>query len=68
MAAVLEDAMDVFRHPARHRRRQLRETETWLRSDDRSWLFSFVRVCETLGLDPHAVRASLERPGHRLAA
>jgi hypothetical protein len=70
MAAVLDDAIDVYRHPARHRRRARREAETWLRSDDQSWLFSFARICETLGLDPHAVRASLEeeRVGHMMAA
>ncbi len=70
MAAVLDDAMEVYRHPRANRRRLLRDTEAWLRSDDRSWLFSFVRICETLGLDPHAIRASLEqeRLGHMLAA
>jgi hypothetical protein len=62
MAAVLEDAMDVYRHlHAQTRSRLIRETEAWFRSDDRSWPFSFVRICETLGLDPHAIRASLEQ-------
>jgi len=70
MAAVLEDAMDVYRHPSAKRRHLLRETEEWFRSDDRSWLLSFARICETLGLDPHAIRAALEqeRLGHMLAA
>src|SRR6185369_2115138 len=35
MAAVLEDAMDVYRHPSAKRRHLLRETEEWFRSDDR---------------------------------
>ena len=61
MAAVLDDAIDVYRHPRANRGRLRRETEAWFRSDDRSWLFSFIRVCETLGLDPHATRASLEQ-------
>jgi hypothetical protein len=70
MASVLQDAIDVYRHPQTKDRYQVRETEAWLRSDDRSWLFSFVRICETLGLDPHAMRAALEheRLGHMLAA
>ena len=70
MAAVLEDAIDVYRHPARNRRRLVRGTEAWFRSDDRSWLFSFVRICTTLGLDPDPIRASLEaeRLGPMLAA
>ena len=70
MAAVLEDAMDIYRHPTGRRRRLLRRTEAWFRSDDRSWLFSFLRICDTLGLDPHTIRATLEqeRLGHMLAA
>lgn len=70
MAAVLEDAVDVYRHPRANRRRLLRETEAWLRSDDRSCLFSFARICDTLGLDRHAIRMSLdhERREHMLAA
>jgi hypothetical protein len=70
LAAVLEDAIDVYRHPRADRRELMRETEAWLGSDDPSWLFSFARICQTLGLDPHAIRASLEqeRLGHMRAA
>ena len=64
MAAVLEDAVDVYRHPAYSRRRLLRETEEWFRSDDRSWPFSFGRICDTLGLDPRAIRSLLEQERH----
>jgi hypothetical protein len=48
----------------------MRDTEAWLGSDDPSWLFSFAHICQTLGLDPHAIRASLEqeRLGHMRAA
>jgi len=70
MAAVLQDAIDVYRHPGAKRRHLLRETEAWLRSDDRSWLLSFGHICETLGLDPNSIRTALEqeRLGHMLAA
>jgi hypothetical protein len=70
MAAVLEDAIDVYRHPRANRRELTRETEAWFRSDDPTWLLSFARICQTLGLDPHAVRAPLEqeRLGHMRAA
>jgi hypothetical protein len=44
MAAVLEEAMDVYRHPRAQQRRLTRETEAWFRSDDRSWLRSFASV------------------------
>jgi hypothetical protein len=70
MNAVLEDAMDVYRHPRANRRRLVHETEAWFRSDDPSYLFSFARICKTLRLDPRAIRAALEqeRLGHMLAA
>jgi hypothetical protein len=71
MAAVLEDAIDVYRHGRVGTRRRLaRDTEAWFRADDRSWPFSFVRICEALRLDPHAVRAALaqERLEQMLAA
>jgi len=60
MAAILEDAVAVCRKlevpkssKARH---VLRETLRWLRSNDRSWTFSFLRICETLDLEPTAIR------------
>ena len=71
MAAVLDDAIDVYRRPEGHMRRRLRrETEAWFRSNDRSCLYAFVRVCGALGLDPQAIRDSLaqERLEHMLAA
>ena len=69
MAAVLQDAIDVYRHP-QGKRHLLRDTEAWFRSADRSWLFSFGHICDRLGLDPHAIRAALEqeRLGHMRAA
>ena len=70
MAAVLEDAVDVYRHPRANRHRLVRETEAWFRSDDPRYVFSFARICKALDLDPRAIRAALEqeRPGHMLAA
>jgi len=63
MAAILEDAVAVSSKPvppttskARH---VLRETLRWLRSNDRSWTFSFLRICETLDLDPSAIRRAI---------
>src|SRR5262249_5013818 len=63
LAAMLEDAVDIYRrgHTARLSRRQklYRETERWLRSHDRDWVFSFERVCEALDIDPEYVRRGL---------
>ncbi len=60
MAAILEDAVAVCCRPtvpttskARH---LLRETLRWLRSNERTWMFSFLRICEALDLDPAAIR------------
>ena len=65
MAAVLEDAIAIYLKPtpsgtsqARH---VLRDARQWLHSEDRSWVFSFLRVCEALDLDPDAIRRSLRR-------
>jgi hypothetical protein len=59
MAAILEDAIAVYSKssaPKGSKARQvLRETERWLRSRDRTWTFSFMRVCEMLSLDPVAI-------------
>lgn len=63
MAAILEDAVAVCgkrnapkTSKARH---VLRETMRWLRSNDRSWMFSFLRICETLDLDHGAIRRGI---------
>jgi len=71
MAAVLEDAIEAYRHPETlDDRSDARETAAWFRSPDRTSPLSFVRVCDTLRLDPRAVRAALaqERLDHTLAA
>ena len=63
MAAILEDAVAVSSKPGMPRtskaRHVLRETLRWLRSNDRTWTFSFLRICETLDLDPSAIRRAI---------
>ncbi|HXJ33753.1 MAG TPA: hypothetical protein VMS22_06895 [Candidatus Eisenbacteria bacterium] len=62
MAAVLDDAIRIYRHPgAAKRLPSVHAAEAWIRSDDHSWPFAFVPLCEHLGFDPHAIRATLER-------
>ncbi len=57
MLAVLEEALRTYFGPSGHERRQ---AEDWVRSRSNS-TFSFVTVCETLGLDPNATRHALSR-------
>src|SRR5262245_12397681 len=63
MAAILEDAVAVCSKrtipktsKARH---VLRETLRWVRSNDRTWMFSFLRICEMLNLEPTAIRRGI---------
>jgi hypothetical protein len=75
MAAILEDAVFTYcvPHAARSRggSRAVREAREWIDSTDRSWLFSFERVCDALGLDVQfirrGVRAWKQRSMRRLA-
>jgi hypothetical protein len=65
MLAVLEDAMATLSRNARARsraeRRALAEVQDWYGEDDWSWPFSFVNVCEVLGLDISTMRRGLAR-------
>ena len=58
MLAVLEDAIDSYVH-GKGRTRD--EAEHWITASRRGSPFSFVVVCETLGLEPQAVRSALSR-------
>ena len=63
MYAILEDAVSVFckhREPSNSKRRRVyRNAKRWFESDDRTWLFSFLRICETLDLDAERIRNGL---------
>jgi len=63
MAAVLEDAVHELTHPgggsARARGRRCDEILAWFASDDDTWPFSFVNVCDALGIAPTRLRAQL---------
>jgi hypothetical protein len=65
MFAVLEDAVHLYlagRGSGTIRvRRLFDEAERWITSDDASWPFSFVIVCQVLGLDADCIRAGLRR-------
>ncbi len=63
MLAVLEDGIRCFqehlRNPRSNPRLLSREAEDWIRAVDYDWPFSFNNVCETLGIDPSALRSAL---------
>jgi hypothetical protein len=69
MLAVLENAVWLLLHPLSARddeaQRQLAEARLWLASDDLAWPFTFLNVCEALGLDPDALRGGLQRRAGR---
>ncbi len=74
MLAVLEDAIDTYRRYARargERHHLFDEVRDWVDSADRSWLFSFESICDTLGLDAahvrRGLRASIARQSMRRA-
>src|SRR5919106_2977227 len=63
MYAVLEDAFLCFHKQFETERRfiqRAREAEEWFFSDDSRWLFSFVSVCDALGLEPEYIRKKLK--------
>lgn len=62
MVAVLEEAAACIAATGDrdvHVRRRRRDAARWLRSDDRSGLFSFASICDTLGIEPPAIRDHL---------
>lgn len=61
MYAVLEDAfLCIHRQFKTERfRRRAREAEDWFFSDDFRGFFSFLSVCDALGLEPHYIRTKL---------
>ena len=67
VVAVLERALGEYETYAARTdwrgRRQFAEVEAWFMSDEARWPFSFVAICEALGLDLPSVRAGL-RSGH----
>jgi hypothetical protein len=63
MLAVLEDAVDCYQkyaHARDPRGRQLfEEARDWVVSTDRTWLFSFENICDTLEICADYVRRGL---------
>lgn len=58
MLAVMEDAIRAFLGGDRRARE---EAESWIFGPHPRTVFSFTVVCETLGLEPKAVRVAMRR-------
>ncbi len=63
VVAVLQDAVDCFQKHVGARDRRARQlyldAEEWIRSDDRSWPFSFENVCDLLQINAEYLRRGL---------
>ena len=57
MYAILEDAVSVYTSEVRSSRqsRTFQQSRRWIDSNDRAWVFSFLRICEALDLDPEYI-------------
>ena len=63
MYAILEDAFLCLQKTGELLplvRRRAREAEQWFLSDDSRWVFSFLPICEALGLDPEYMRKKVK--------
>jgi len=69
MIALVRDALrciERYRYARDTRGKRLFAQEAqWVLSNDTDWLFAFARVCESLDLDPDAVRRTLRLSGER---
>ena len=65
MFAVLLDAVECLKKFARLRQsrtdRLSKDAEDWIFEDDRDWPFSFINICEAVGLNPQYLRDGLKR-------
>lgn len=72
MLAVLEDAVDMYRKhvAARDGRNQqlFLDAEEWIDDDDRTWVFSFLNLCDVLDLDGEYLRRGLRALKERARA
>ncbi len=61
MYAILEDAVSVYMSEVRSARqsRTFQQARRWIDSNDRAWIFSFLRICEALDLDPAYIRGGV---------
>jgi hypothetical protein len=65
MLAILQDAVECFQKYAfaggNKKKGLFKDREDWILKNDYEWVFSFVNVCETFGINPHYLRRGLSR-------
>ena|SRR3990172_6529413 len=65
IVAVLQDAIECFQKHLFARDQKMwqlhEDAREWIASDDRSWPYSFVSICEVLNLSPAYIRRGLEQ-------
>jgi hypothetical protein len=65
MFAVLQDAVECFQNckfePRSKPTNEFLDSEEWIFGDDRKWPFSFINICEAVGMDPAGLRQGLLR-------
>ena len=65
LLAVLEEAVGTYQRHAmatdRRSRAEFVEVEAWFASEGTAWLYSFVAICEAIGLDATYVRLGLQQ-------
>jgi len=65
MLAVLQDAVECYQKYALARdprgRLLFDDSAEWIDADEREWSFSYVNICEVLGLNPEYIRRGLSR-------
>ena len=65
LLAILEDAVGCYqKYCSAHDRtgtQRFHDAEHWIMEEKGDWLFSFVNVCELLGLDPRYLRQGLQQ-------
>jgi hypothetical protein len=67
MAAVLEDALDVYyRSDTKRTAGRRQEAYEWIWADDPRWPFSFRCICDILDLDADAIRSRIVHHPHRI--
>ena len=63
LLAVLEEAVGTYQRyfmaTDRRSRTVFDDVEAWFASEDSVWLYSFVAICDAIGLDPTYVRSGL---------
>jgi hypothetical protein len=65
MLAILLDAVECFQKYAPLDRRKpdrlFKATEEWIFEDDYKWPFSFLNICDAVGIDPRYLRNGLQQ-------